>query len=125
MEQAPKELEVFGTLQRTLAEATMQGVHGAVQEDWREAYLDLRSTPDGASRGMKLTVVLASGQMLALRPGRAIEAALHRICEMRTAFVPPWYGMRLAMTSAGNCEVRFSYEPACYDDPHFRDCLEF
>ena len=125
MEKAPKELEVFGQLQRNLGELTMQAVCDAVQEDWREVYLDMRSTPDGAARGMKLLVVAASGEVLALRLTGPIEDTLRKICEMRALFVPPWYGMRLAMTSAGNCEVRFSGAPNCYEDPAFGDCQKF
>jgi hypothetical protein len=122
MLQAPKELEAFGQLQRQLGEATMQAVCDAVPEDWREVYVDMRSSPDGTSRGMKLLVVNAAREVLLLRPTPAILDTLQNICEMRAQFSPPWYGMRLAMTSEGKCEVRFSPAANCYDDPAFRDC---
>ena len=125
MEQAPKALELFGQLQRHLGEATMQAVSDAVTTDWREVYLDMRSTPDGNSRGMKLLVVNVAGEVFLLRPTASILDILRMICEMRMLFSPPWYGMRLTITSAGNCEVRFSPAPDCYDDPAFRDCHAF
>ena len=125
MEQAPKALEAFGTLQRHLGEATMQAVCDAVPTDWREVYLEMRSTPDGASRGMKLLVVNVAGEVLLLRPTASILDTLQKICEMRIQFSPPWYGMRLAITNEGNCEVRFSPAPNCYDDPAFCDCHAF
>jgi hypothetical protein len=125
MEQAPEALEVFGQLQRQLGEATMQAVCDAVPTDWREVYLDMRATPDGASRGMKLLAVNVAGEVLLLRPTTSILDALQKICEMRALFSPAWYGMRLAMTSAGNCEIRFSPAPNCYDNPAFRDCQVF
>ena len=125
MEQAPKALEVFGQLQRHLGEATVQAVWEAVPAGWREVYLDMRSTPDGGSRGMKLLVVNVADEVLLLRPTASILDTLQKICEMRRLFSPPWYGMRLAITSEGNCEVRFSDAPNCYDDPAFRDCSAF
>jgi hypothetical protein len=125
MEQAPKALEAFGELQRHLGEATMHAVCDAVPTEWREVYLDMRSTPDGASRGMKLLVVNVADEVLLLRPTASILHTLREICEMRMLFSPPWYGMRLAITSAGNCEVRFSPALNCYDDPSFRDCFAF
>lgn len=125
MEQAPNSLEVFRQLQHHLGEVTMQAVCDAVPTDWREVYLDMRSTPDGASRGMKLLVVNVAGEVLLLRPTASILDTLQKICEMRMLFSPPWYGMRLTITSAGNCEVRFGPAPNCYDDPTFCDCLPF
>ena len=125
MEQAPQALEVFGQLQRHLGEATVQAVHEAVPTDWREVYLDMRSTPDGASRGMKLLVVNVADEVLLVRPSALILDTLQKICEMRPLFSPPWYGMRLAITSEGNCEVRFSSAPNCYDDPAFGDSHAF
>ena len=74
---------------------------------------------------MKLLVVNAAGEVLLLRPTASILDALRKICEMRMLFSPPWYGMRLAITGTGNCEVRFSPAPDCYDNPAFRDCQAF
>jgi hypothetical protein len=70
--QAPKELEVFGQLQRNLGEATMQLVATAVRTPWKELSLEMRTSPDGTSRGMKLRVTPVSGALIAVRPTRAV-----------------------------------------------------
>jgi hypothetical protein len=123
--QAPKELEVFGQLQRNLGEATMQLVATAVRTPWKELSLEMRTSPDGTSRGMRLRVTPVSGALLAVRPTRAVEVALHNICEMRSTFTAPWYGMKLTITIQGQCKVEFNYEPECKKDPAFRDSQEF
>jgi hypothetical protein len=32
---------------------------------------------------------------------------------MRSTFTAPWYGMKLTITSQGQCKVEFNYEPEC------------
>jgi hypothetical protein len=54
-----------------------------------------------------------------------MEMALNDLCEMRSWFPEPWYGMRTTVTSEGKCDVNFNYDPKCLEDPAFRDNLEF
>jgi hypothetical protein len=100
MRTAPKELEAFGALQRTLAQATQQAVKSTVKTPWKELCFDVRSNPAGTTHSMKFRVTPVSGPRDA-------------------AFSHPFYGMKLTISCAGKCEVDFNYDPNCKEDPAF------
>jgi len=122
---APRELEVFGQLQRNLGEAAIDLVANSVHVPWKEFCLEMRTSADGARRGLKICVTPEAGAVIALRPTRAVEVALHKICEMRSTFTAPWYGMKVTISSEGQGKVEFNYEPDCQKDPAFRDSEKF
>jgi hypothetical protein len=120
MEAAPQALELFGDLLRTLAQAVMQAVHSSVQTPWKELYVDIRTTPDGKARHTKFRVIPVSGALITVPPSALIEDLVREIWNIKDAcFRPPWYGMKLSITSDGNCRNEFKYEPDCKSDPAF------
>jgi hypothetical protein len=120
MEKAPRELETFGAIQRYLAQAAMQAVASGVNTPWEEFYLDIRSNPDGTARAIKFRVIPVSGGPRCLIAPKLIETIVNDLWEMRGAFSPEtWYGMKLTISSKGQCNVDFNYDPNCRADPEF------
>ncbi len=118
MEAAPKALEAFGALQRRLAEAAMQAVDSTVHTPWREFCLDIRSTPDGEALDVRFYVVPVSGAPISVPMPQPVAAIVHETWQMRSAcFSPPWYGMKLSITSEGQCKINFNYDPNCNAEP--------
>ena len=120
MEAAPKALEAFGDLQRRLAQAAMQAVHAAVSTPWKEFYLNIRSTPDGKALDVEFHVIPVSGALISMRMPQLVEAIIRETWQMRDAcFSPPWYGMKLTITSEGQCNINFNYDQNCSAGPAF------
>ena len=119
MPAAPPALELFGDYTRVLAQAAMQLVHNAVKTPWKEFYLDLRSTPDGTSRAAKLRVIPVSGALITVPIPDVIADVIQDIWEMNAYFVPPWYGMKMNVTSEGQVQINFNYDPTCVSEPAF------
>ena len=120
MPTAPKALEAFGDLQRSLAQGTMQAVAGAVRAPWKELYVDIRSIPDGTAHDIKFRVIPVSGAPISMPTSKPMEATVREIWNMRDAcFSPPWCGMKLTISSQGQCQINFNYNPNCKEDPAF------
>lgn len=50
-----------------------------------------------------------------------VAATIQEIWKMRDAcFSPPWFGMKMTITSQGAVDVDFNYDPTCTSDPAFR-----
>lgn len=111
MPKAPQALEVFGDLQRSLANAAMQAVHGALHTPWKEFYVDIHSTPDKMAAGIEFRVIPVSGALLSVFAPKPIETIVREIWKMNQAcFSPAWKGMRLTVSSEGDCKINFSYD---------------
>lgn len=119
MPAAPPALELFGNYTRVLAKAAMDAVHNAVKSPWKEFYLDLRSTPDGTSRAAKLRVIPVSGALIIVPISHVMADIIQDIWKMNAFFSPPWYGMKMNITSEGQVRIDFSYDPACTSEPAF------
>jgi hypothetical protein len=112
MPTAPKELEVFGGLQRDLAQAAMQVVASTVKIPWKEINFEISSALDGTAFGVKFLVIPRSGALINVPPDKPILELVRKIWSMRTAFDSPgWCGMKLSITSAGSCNIDFKYDP--------------
>ena len=99
----------------------MQAVASAVKTPWKELYLDIRSTPDGTSRAAKLRVIPLAGPLILVPISGPVSATIQEIWKMRDAcFSPPWFGMKMTITSQGAVDVDFNYDPTCTSDPAFR-----
>ena len=116
---APKELETFGALQRKLAQGLMDTVLRVVQRPWKEFYLDVRARPGQVAHKMKLRVIPMSGPVMSVTPAAETAATIVEILQMRYLFEQPWSGMKLTITSAGECNAHLDYDPKCVDDPGF------
>jgi len=117
---APKELEAFGALQRKLGQGVMDAVLDAVDKPWKELYLDVRAHPGQIANIMKLRVILASGTPISVTPPAEVATTIVEILQMRdTCFEEPWCGVKLTISSEGQCRVEFSYDPRCVNDPAF------
>lgn len=113
-------LEAFGALTRSLAQAAMQAASNAVKTPWKELFLDLRSNPAGNVRTLKLRVVSMSGALINVPVPQSIEATTQEIWKVRDAcFSPPWYGMKMTISSAGQAAVDFNYDPTCTSETAF------
>ena len=120
MPPASPALEAFGALTRSLAQTAMQAASTAIKTPWKELFLDLRSNPAGNVRTLKLRVVSMSGALISVPIPQPIEATAQEIWKVRDAcFSPPWYGMRMTISSAGHVAVDFNYDPTCTSDPAF------
>jgi hypothetical protein len=98
----------------------MQAAANAVKTPWKELFLDLRSNPAGTVRTLKLRVVSMSGALINVPIPQPIEATTQEIWKVRDAcFSPPWYGMKMTISSAGQVAVDFNYDPTCTSDPAF------
>jgi hypothetical protein len=112
MPTAPKELEVFGGLQRNLAQAAMQAVTSTVKTPWKEITFEINSALDGTAFGVKFLVIPLSGAVINVPPNKPILELVREIWSMRAAFDSPgWRGMKLTITSAGSCTINFKYDP--------------
>ena len=119
MPEAPPALKLFGDYTRVLAQAVMRLIHQTVSVPWKEAYLDLRSTPDGTSRAAKLRVIPVSGALITVPIPDVIADVIQDIWKMNAFFSPPWYGMKMNITSEGQVQIDFSYDPSCVSEPAF------
>jgi len=107
---APKELEVFGGLQRNLAQAAIEAVTRTVKTPWKEVNLEICSTPDGTEYSVKILVIPVSGALIGVPTNKPILDLVCEIWKMRDTFDSPgWRGMKLSITSAGSCNIDFSY----------------
>jgi hypothetical protein len=109
---APKELEVFGGLQRNLAQAAIEAVTSTVKTPWKEANLEICPTLDGTGYRVKILVIPAFGALIGVPTNKPILDLVCEIWKMRDTFDSPgWSGMKLSITSAGSCNIDFSYGP--------------
>ena len=117
---APKELEAFGALQRKLGQGLMDAVLAAVQKPWKEFYLDVRARPGQTSHSTKIRVVPVSGTPISVTPPPDVTITIIEILQMRdSCFDEAWSGMKVTISSEGECRVEFNYDPKCVDDPAF------
>jgi hypothetical protein len=111
MPKAPQALEVLGDLQRSLAVAAMQAVHGSVNTPWKEFYVDIHPTPDGTAVDIEFRVIPVFGTLISVFTPKPLETIVREIWNMNQAcFSPPWKGMKLTVTSEGDCKINFSYD---------------
>lgn len=112
MPTAPNELEVFGGLQRNLAQAAMQAVASTVKTPWKELNFEISTALNGTAFGVKFLVIPVSGALINVAPNRPILDLVREIWKMRDAFDSRgWRGMKLSITSAGSCNIDFKYDP--------------
>lgn len=110
MPTAPKALEAFGAMQRNLAEALMETVASQVTVEWKEFHLDARTGPAGTAPIWKLHVIPVYGPAIAVAPPGSLTLLISEFWQVRQIFSPPWHGLKITITSAGECKVEFSYE---------------
>ena len=116
----PQALKLFGDLLRFLAQAVVQTVHASVHTPWKELYLEIRCSSDGKSRRTNLHVVPMSGPPISVPSSALMDDLIADVWTMRnSSFRPPWYGMKLTLTSEGSCRNEFDYEPDRHSDPAF------
>jgi hypothetical protein len=112
MPAAPKELEMFGGLQRNLAQAAMQAVTSTVKTPWKEINFEISSALDGTTFGVKFLVIPVSGAVINVPANKPILDLVREIWKMRDAFDSPgWRGMKLSISSEGSCNIDFNYDP--------------
>jgi hypothetical protein len=110
MPQAPEILEAYGQLQRFLGQATMEAVHAAVTQPWREVHLEITTSPDGKTGSVRVRVVPESGAVTDIPLTQPIVSAAHEIWKLRSSGITPnWGAMRLLIASEGQCTVNFDY----------------
>jgi hypothetical protein len=110
MPQAPEILEAYGQLQRFLGQATMEAVHAAVTRPWKEVHLEISTSTDGKTGGVRVRVVPESSALIDVPLTQPIVSAAAEIWKFRNSGITPnWRSMRLLITSEGQCTVNFDY----------------
>jgi len=110
MPQAPEVLEAYGQLQRFLGQATMEAVHAAVTEPWKEVLLEISAAADGKTSNTTLRVVPVSGAVIDAPVTRLVALAAQEVWNFRNSGITPdWKSMKLTVTSEGKCTVNFAY----------------
>ena len=110
----------FTKLLKHLAEAVRQAVQASVGKKWKDAYLDVRSPPEGGSRTMKLRVNVSTKKVASVKTTADIDSTILRLFHLKdAAFTPRWYGLKLLVTHSGACEATYNYDPECEADEAF------
>ncbi|MDY3559790.1 hypothetical protein R5W23_000948, partial [Gemmata sp. JC673] len=88
---------------------------------WVAAVLDARYFAEGGGQIAKVRVELAGGSVGSVKlPGEASQA-LRELGAARAESADRWYGLRLRVTAAGECETAFDYDARCAEDEAFFD----
>lgn len=110
MPQAPEILAAYGQLQRFLGQATMEAVHAAVPQPWKEVHLEISTSTDGKTGSVRVRVVPESSALIDVPLTPSIVSAAAEIWKFRNSSVTPnWRSMKLLITSEGQCTVNFDY----------------
>jgi hypothetical protein len=88
--------------------------------DWGRAHLDARFVEDGLSWSTKVRVILMDGTVKSIVESDTATRLLDQVWQGQGTAVPHrWYGLRLSITSSGQCDVKFNYDPNCHEDRSF------
>ena len=90
-------------------------------DEWTATTLDARYSADGREIIDKIRVELHNGQIGSVSLPVAGTYALLALQQVRGEGSDCWYGIRLRITSEGECETTFDYNPQCAEDESFYD----
>ncbi len=85
---------------------------------WENALLDVRFDEAGDFLN-KIRVTRANGEVVSLSLPIAITHQLIELNGVRPSGKDRWHGLKLELTSEGECQIAFNYDPACANDPAF------
>ncbi|MEZ6143352.1 MAG: hypothetical protein R3B84_22520 [Zavarzinella sp.] len=90
--------------------------------EWQSAYLDVRGSTDGTSQSMKIRAVLSTGEVVSVKTNSLIEKIVGEVWRIKDeVFSPQWFGLRLDLSSNGECDAKYNYDPQCDEDDSFYD----
>jgi hypothetical protein len=113
-------LTEFSALLKQLTAAVVEAAWSVQARSWQEALLDVRSAPDGGSRTLKLRITLRSGGTRSVATAGPIDSLVLRVFHSKDAvFSPTWYGLKLVVTGAGQCDISYNCDPHCEEDDAF------
>jgi hypothetical protein len=107
---------------RSLAGAIVQlADEEFVEQRWIAVVLDARCFAQGGGIIAKLRVELPDGTLGSVDIPSAENRTLRHLADARAEGADRWYGMRLRVTAADECDTSFDYNPNCADDETFFD----
>src|SRR5262245_54000687 len=97
-------------------------IHAAASEvsvPWVAVVLDARFSDADGSISNKVRVERGDGSLASVSLPAEGTLRLIELGQARPSGPDRWHGLVLRVTAAGECEMRFNYDPACADDPAF------
>ncbi len=88
---------------------------------WVAVMLDARYFAEGGGQIAKVRVELQGGSVGSVKLPAEASQTLHELGDARAEGANRWYGLRLRVTAAGECETGFDYDPRCAEDEAFFD----
>jgi len=88
---------------------------------WLAVVLDARCFAQGGGLIAKLRVELPNGTLGSVELTSAENRTLRHLADARAEGADRWYGLRLRVTAAGECDTTFDHNPQCADDETFFD----
>jgi hypothetical protein len=88
---------------------------------WIAVVLECRYFAEGGGQIAKVRVELPGGSVGSVKLPREVSQVLRVLGETRAEGADRWYGLRLRVTAAGECETAFNYDARCTEDAAFFD----
>lgn len=106
---------------QTIAQALLGLANSSGVRGWKTVVLDARFAGDRSGAFFdKCRVHAARGTPKGVQTSTDITTQLIALWEMPAAvFNGRWYGVKVTVTRAGECQVEYDYDRKCADDPSF------
>ncbi len=88
---------------------------------WSAVVLNVRYFADGSGSLSKVRVELPGGGVESIKFPAEAAHTLRELGDARAEGKDRWYGLRLRVTGAGECETAFDDDPHCAEDDVFFD----
>ena len=86
------------------------------EEGWSKLFHELRYDPDGGGTYLQKTVCLTKAGRQRLKVSTNCIHIERRLLELREVMPEaPWFGLRLFVTSEGDCNTEYIYDPDFID----------